>query len=56
MQQRRLPPRKSKGGVLVSPERGWMYMVSYEALIQIFMLVVDVLTLTVMTIALFKKN
>ncbi len=31
-------------------------MVSYEALIQIFMLVVDVLTLAVMTIALFKKN
>ena len=28
----------------------------YEALIQIFMLVVDVLTLAVMTIALFKKN
>ena len=31
-------------------------MVSYEALIQIFMLVVDVLTLAVMTIALFKKT
>ena len=28
----------------------------YEALVQIFMLVVDVLTLAVMTIALFKKN